>query len=260
MKNRYFLTGLLAATAGVAMLATVPFQAIARPAAPGHHRTFTTAQMLTPPFPLDGKPVYISSAGKWREARLTGYRWNTQTGFLYSAVYPSNNQTEQNITTDLIISLATAQARGIATTVYDVSSQAGITQMVNAHNAIRSQYGVPNLTWSTQLASYAQQWANTLLQNGKFEHRSNSPYGENLATASGQMFSPERVVNLWGAESKYYNYASNSCAAGQVCGHFTQIVWRNTTQVGCGVARNAQREVWVCNYNPPGNIIGRKPY
>jgi PadR family transcriptional regulator len=45
-----------------------------------------------------------------------------------------------------------------------------------------------------------------------------------------------------------------------VCGHYTQIVWSNTREVGCGVARDSNREVWVCNYNPPGNWIGERPY
>ncbi|MEM6522020.1 MAG: CAP domain-containing protein, partial [Cyanobacteria bacterium P01_C01_bin.70] len=53
------------------------------------------------------------------------------------------------------------------------------------------------------------------------------------------------VVAAWVAEKADYDYASNSCASGKVCGHYTQIVWRETTAVGCGVARNADatREV-----------------
>jgi len=45
-----------------------------------------------------------------------------------------------------------------------------------------------------------------------------------------------------------------------VCGHYTQIVWRDTKQVGCGVARDNRREIWVCNYDPPGNWVGHRPY
>ena len=249
----------LAAIATSLTLSSTPLQSATAVPSPSRQRP-SLSQGVTPPFPLDGKPVYVSNGNTWREARLTGYNWNSQTGFRYSVLYPATNQTEQNVAASRIISLATAQARGIATSVYDVSSQAGITQMLNTHNAWRQRYRIPNLTWSPQLASYAQQWANTLLQNGRFEHRRNSPYGENLAAASGQQMTPERVVNMWGAEVSDYNYAANSCRPGKVCGHFTQIVWRNTTQVGCGMARNAQREVWVCNYNPPGNVIGQKPY
>ncbi len=144
--------------------------------------------------------------------------------------------------------------------IYQAATQTNVQQMLDAHNQWRKRYNVPSLTWSPQLTSYAQDWANKLLKEGKFEHRQNSRYGENLAWASGQQMSPQQVVNMWGNEVKDYNYATNSCKPGKVCGHYTQIVWRNTKQVGCGVARSSGKEIWVCNYNPPGNYIGQKPY
>jgi len=240
--------------AGVATLTTISHfsQAIANPI-----QRPLIAQI---PFKLDGKPVYVQRNGSWQEAQLRGYRSSSTTGTIYTVQYVKDNTTEQNVPASRIISLEEAQRRGIATTVYDVSSQAGVQQMLNAHNAWRSRTGVPPLTWSPQLATFAQEWANKLAQENQFEHRKNSPYGENLAWASGQQLSPERVVNMWGDEVKDYNYASNSCKSGKMCGHYTQIVWRNTKQVGCGMARGNGKEVWVCNYNPPGNYIGQKPY
>jgi pathogenesis-related protein 1 len=133
-------------------------------------------------------------------------------------------------------------------------------QMLTAHNQWRSRYKVPALTWSPQLANYAQEWANKLVRENRFQHRPNPRYGENLAWASGQRLRPSQVVNMWGNEVKDYNYASNTCKPGAMCGHYTQIVWRDSKQVGCGVARGNGQEIWVCNYNPPGNYIGRKPY
>ncbi|NJP11866.1 MAG: hypothetical protein HC866_22300 [Leptolyngbyaceae cyanobacterium RU_5_1] len=222
---------------------------------PLHH-----AQRPTPPFPLDGKPVYVLQSGKWQEALLMGYGWSSQAGFRYDVRYLSDNRTERGVLVDRLLSLTEAQRRGIAKRVYDVSNQTGIQQMVNAHNEWRTRYGVPAVTWSPQLAAYAQEWANTLLREDRFGHRPQSPYGENLAWAGGQQMSPERVVRMWGEEVKDYNYTTNTCKPGKVCGHYTQIVWRNTKQIGCGVARGNGKEIWVCNYNPPGNVIGRKPY
>lgn len=152
------------------------------------------------------------------------------------------------------------QQSGLATSSYKVSTQVESQPMLNAHNQWRKRYNVPALTWSPQLATYAQDWANKLLKEGKFEHRKNPTYGENLAYASGQQLSPQQVVTMWGEEVKDYNYATNKCKPGKVCGHYTQVVWRNTKQVGCGMARNNSKEIWVCNYNPPGNYIGQKPY
>jgi len=131
-------------------------------------------------------------------------------------------------------------------------------EMVTAHNQWRSKVGVKPLRWSPQLATYAQQWANRMAASGKFEHRRPNKYGENLFWGSGRRWSPTEVVNSWGSEVKDYNYSKNSCRG--VCGHYTQIVWKNTTEVGCAVARKGNQEYWVCNYNPPGNYIGQRPY
>ena len=127
-----------------------------------------------------------------------------------------------------------------------------------AHNAVRRAVGVPSLTWSVELAAFAQQWANELVARGKFSHRRNSPYGENLSEITGARTTPGEVVEQWVSESKNYRYGSNTCRG--VCGHYTQIVWRDTRRVGCAVAATARSEVWVCNYDPPGNWVGKRPY
>lgn len=212
------------------------------------------------PFPLDGKIVYVSRGGVWSEARLSGYRWNSTTGYLYTVTYLPNNVVEQNVPVSRIITLAEAQKRGVATKVYDLSTKAGVDQMLSAHNAVRKRYGIPPLTWSPQLATYAQTWASTLTRENRFAHRPNSIYGENLAYSRGLPLSPSAVVQMWANEVKDYTYATNTCRAGAICGHYTQLVWRKTTQVGCGMSRVGDREVWVCNYNPPGNVYGVKPY
>ena len=131
-------------------------------------------------------------------------------------------------------------------------------EMLSAHNAIRSRVGLPPLLWSDNLAKFARDWANTLLARQQFSHRPNSPYGENLFEIVGDVATPQEVVGDWASEARDYDHRSNRCH-GQ-CGHYTQIVWRNTKSVGCAVARGAKREIWVCNYDPPGNYVGRRPY
>lgn len=130
--------------------------------------------------------------------------------------------------------------------------------MLAAHNEVRARSGVPALVWSSQLAAHAQQWANTLLSRRQFFHHPNSSYGENLFEIVGRTATPAQVVREWASESRNYNYRSNVCRG--VCGHYTQLVSRKTKEVGCAVARGAGREVWVCNYDPPGNWVGQRPY
>ena len=131
--------------------------------------------------------------------------------------------------------------------------------LVADHNAVRARVGTPGLIWSDHLAEVAQEWADKLMANGQFVHSHNPKYGENLYEITGAVASPAEVVNAWAGEVKDYNYKSNTCLRG-MCGHYTQIVWNDTKEVGCAVGRGGRREVWVCEYNPPGNYVGRKPY
>ena len=140
-----------------------------------------------------------------------------------------------------------------------VSAESGFDrEMVSAHNEIRAQAGVPPLVWSERLEAVAEDWAKTLLSRREFSHRPNGKLGENLFAITGARSSTTEVIRAWADEARNYDYRSNRCS--DVCGHYTQIVWRDTKQVGCGVARDNRREIWVCNYDPPGNWVGHRPY
>jgi len=139
------------------------------------------------------------------------------------------------------------------------SAESPIAQdMLTAHNAIRARLKIAPLTWSDKIADQAQQWADKLLTEKQLTHRPNSPYGENLFEISGAPGSAGQVLNEWNSEARDYDYSSNKCS--KVCGHYTQVVWAASKQVGCAVARDSKREVWVCNYDPPGNYVGQRPY
>jgi pathogenesis-related protein 1 len=131
-------------------------------------------------------------------------------------------------------------------------------EIVAAHNSVRAGHGVPPLRWSDELAEYAQKWAKALIASGEFKPRTNPRYGENLFEISGGPATAHDVVSAWAAEGKNYNSRNNTCSGR--CGHYTQVVWRDTKLVGCGMAHDRRREVWVCNYEPHGNIVGERPY
>jgi hypothetical protein len=73
------------------------------------------------------------------------------------------------------------------------------------------------------------------------------------------------VVDAWVSEQSDYDYAADSCRG--TCGHYTQVVWRETTGVGCAAQTctsgsplgSGGWQLWVCDYTPPGNSGGR-PY
>jgi len=147
------------------------------------------------------------------------------------------------------------------------------SDIVTAHNRWRSQLKIPPLKWSTSIANISQNYANQLKtsQDCNLSHSQANGLGENLFWASPlsysdgksevQALTPKQVIDEWGNEKADYHYATNSCGWGKVCGHYTQIVWKDTTEVGCAKAVCADKsQVWVCNYKPAGNFIGVKPY
>ena len=149
------------------------------------------------------------------------------------------------------------------------------TAIVGEHNKWRAAVGVPALGYSPKLAKSAQAWANHLQKSHLCDMQHSNPkgqYGENLYWASPLTWSDGRkelrkvsaaeVIDSWGNEKTDYDAARNECSPGAVCGHYTQIVWRDTSQVGCGMATcsDSHAQVWVCHYAPAGNISGERPY
>jgi pathogenesis-related protein 1 len=165
--------------------------------------------------------------------------------------------------------------------------------MTAAHNAVRAmvmtQPALPPLTWSSTLAEYAQAWATQLAADpstcAQPVHRSMmdleaKDYGENLAAfygrgGTGDVSTAQQAVNAWASEVACWTYGTidgteqcnMSCTtnlSSDGCGHYTQIVWRKSLLLGCGVAtcQNGQgtEDIWICNYSPAGNVVGQAPY
>lgn len=139
-----------------------------------------------------------------------------------------------------------------------------VQAILDAHNKYRAEVGLPALTWSNNLANSAQQWANNLAATSKFEHSHTPGVGENLAMGSSGGFSLMQLVDMWGNEKQHFipgifPNVSNTGNWADV-GHYTQVVSRNTTEVGCGLANGGGKEILVCQYNPPGNVQGQKVF
>ena len=152
----------------------------------------------------------------------------------------------------LLVNCVSAQTAKIAT-------EEEAQSLLATHNEWRAEVGVAPLTWSIALSESAKIWATTLEKKCEFRHSQNN-YGENLWRGTSGYFSPADAVNSWGSEKEDYNYSKNKCKTGKVCGHYTQIVWENTKSVGCATMNCDGMTTWVCQYDPPGNWVGEKPY
>jgi hypothetical protein len=135
------------------------------------------------------------------------------------------------------------------------------------HNAERTALGLPPLAWSDTMAAQAAVWANRLAELGVFGH---SPQeirpgqGENLWMGTAGAFTLEEMVGGWSSEKRLYHYGRFPDVGGSgewhVVGHYTQMIWRDTSEVGCALVRGNGADYLVCRYSPPGNVYGEWPY
>lgn len=155
-------------------------------------------------------------------------------------------------------------------------------ETLDAHNAARAKEGanLPALTWNSGLAAFAQTWADSVKKK-RCEPAHRPPnartfkgklVGENIYWQSLNGLTPSetstnsffangiKVTNAWAGEKPSWSFSTKRCAPGAICGHYTQLVWKTTTTVGCGRAACGATEVWVCNYQEAGNFVDENPY
>ena len=145
---------------------------------------------------------------------------------------------------------------------------------LQVHNDARKEVGVSELSWSNSLAEDALLWAKNLALKDDMYHSSNESrpgQGENLSysyrSSNGNPTFSETpgkdASSAWYNEIKDYTYAEigSSKNANVVIGHYTQMIWNTTTEVGMARAISTSGSVYVvARYSPQGNWIGRQPY
>ena len=133
-----------------------------------------------------------------------------------------------------------------------------------AHNKLRAAVGVPPLRWSDKLAQGATQWAKTVAALNRMEHSGDSSVGENMAVVWGGNPSLAQMLSIWSGEKAQFRPGVfpqvSSTGDENAVMHYSQMVWRGTTEVGCGVANSGKSDYLVCWYSPQGNFIGQAPY
>jgi hypothetical protein len=140
-------------------------------------------------------------------------------------------------------------------------------RVLAAHNQERLSLGLTPLSWDPALAQSSQQWADYLAASGRFEHSPENraaPEGENLWEGTKGYYSPEARVDAWVREKKFFRpgvFPANSTTGNvEDVGHYTHLIWRATTSVGCATASSRSEDILVCHYTEAGNYRGERPY
>ena len=125
---------------------------------------------------------------------------------------------------------------------------------MDTHNSYRAEYGAAALAWSTDLEGLAQGYAASC----QFANPGDAlgAVGTNLAAGTGS-FDAKAAVTLFMSDAAAYNPEDPTLS------HFTQVVWKNTTELGCAASRcdsifDQPATYHVCVYAPTGNVIGEE--
>lgn len=133
------------------------------------------------------------------------------------------------------------------------------TECLKTHNEYRQKHGVPALKLNRELCRLSQIHADYLAKKAVLEHSKNRDLGENIycitsTNTNVTMTGDEPVKNWYDEVSKHtFGIEPNNLSTG----HFTQVVWKDTKELGVAFAKYGGKIVVVANYKPAGNIIGQ---
>ena len=149
------------------------------------------------------------------------------------------------------------------------------TLALKVHNNARKDVGVKDLKWSKKLEKEALNYAKLLAKKeNKLKHSKKTRNGENLAMFYESVYSLGKKTSLYSAtplydasiewynEIKNYKYSKiKRYRIGPAIGHYTQMIWENTREVGIASAVSRNGKVYVvARYYPRGNYLGERPY
>ncbi|HEU0283729.1 MAG TPA: CAP domain-containing protein [Sphingomicrobium sp.] len=137
-------------------------------------------------------------------------------------------------------------------------------RILAAHNMARADVGAPPLQWDPALAVAAASYGPALSRAGRLVHspragRENQR--ENLWMGQQGRFGPEQMVAAWTDEKRLFlpGQFPNVSRTGNWAdvAHYTQMIWKGTTHVGCAIYRGGAWDYLICRYSPPGNRDGK---
>ena len=132
-------------------------------------------------------------------------------------------------------------------------------QALECHNKYRKMHHVPPLKLNKEICTIAENYAKILATKLKCLQHSENTYkgqelGENLFGCYGMEATGQEISDHWYSEIKKYNFNGDWQGG---CGHFTQMVWKDTEEVGFGKWKDKSGQIYVvANYYPAGNFLG----
>ncbi len=163
--------------------------------------------------------------------------------------------------------MAIAAAQPTLAQVRSLPTEAIAERLLAVHNAERTRLGLKPLVWSAKLAAHAKTWSQSLAVSDMMEHSAaaaDGSEGENLWFGTKDDYTPEEMIGAFIDEKTMFKRGVfpevATTGRWEDVGHYTQLIWKDTREVGCAITSNPRRDVLVCRYTPMGNIVGQKVY
>ena len=147
--------------------------------------------------------------------------------------------------------------------LFDQNAHDFQARLLAVHNRYRAEVGVPPLRWDENLAAGAKAYGLRLAPTGSLAHspRAERPgIAESLWMGPRGQYSLEAMVDYWAEERKHYRPGLfpgvSTTGNWEDVSHYTQLIWRGTTHVGCALERSGRSDFLICRYSPKGNRDG----
>jgi hypothetical protein len=167
----------------------------------------------------------------------------------------------------LVVVLGMAVAGPAAAQVTSLPAEVIAGPLLAAHNAERQRLGIGPLVWSAKLAHHARTWSQSLAVADMIEHSvsaADGSEGENLWFGARDAYTVKEMVGFFIGEGRKFKRGVfpkvSATGRWEDVGHYTQLIWQDTREVGCALTSNPRRDVLVCRYWPMGNIVGQKVF
>jgi len=164
----------------------------------------------------------------------------------------------------LVLALVMASGQPVMAEVSSLPPEAIAQRLLAAHNAERARFGLKPLVWNAKLAEHAKKWSQSLAVSDMMEHSvaaADGGEGENLWFGTKGDYTPEEMVGFFIDEGKMFKRGVfpdvSTTGRWEDVGHYTQLIWQDTREMGCAITSNARRDVLVCRYLPAGNTVGQ---
>ena len=129
-----------------------------------------------------------------------------------------------------------------------------VLEAIKRHNILRACHNAQPMMFNCEILKISQDYAEKMPSGHSGTTFHDKWMGENLFWSTGMSLTGDYPVNRWYNEIVDYNFETGASSNGNAVGHFTQVVWKDSNELGIGYYCKERSCCVVGNYFPGGNF------